>query len=102
MNPDRQSEILKRLRCAAGHLDAVIHMTETGQPCDQVLHQLNAVQAALRTAGIKMIECQALSSQEVIVNSPSVEQRMLELQNLQSLYTVYVKQYSHKDEVMYE
>ena len=102
MKLDHQSEILKRLRCAAGHLDAVIHMTETGQPCNQVLHQLNAVQAALRAAGVMMIECQALSSQEVILNSPSVEQRMLELQNLQSLYTIYVKQYSKKDEVIYE
>ncbi len=75
MKLDHQSEILKRLRCAAGHLDAVIHMTETGQPCDQVLHQLNAVQSALRAAGIKIIECQAQASQEVILNSPSVEQR---------------------------
>ena len=102
MKLDHQSEILKRLRCAAGHLDAVIHMTETRQPCDQVLHQLNAVQAALRAAGVKMIECQAESSQEVILNSPSVEQRIVELQNLKALYTIYVKQYSHKDEVIYE
>ena len=102
MKLDQQTEILRRLRCAAGHLDAVITMTETGQPCEQVLHQLNAVQAALRAAGVKIIECQARSSQEVIVNSPSVEQRMLELQNLQSLYTIYVKQYSNKDEVIYE
>ena len=48
MKPDQQSEIIRRLRCAAGHLNAVIEMTEAGQPCEQVLHQLNAVQAALR------------------------------------------------------
>ncbi len=102
MKPDHQSEILKRLHCAAGHLDAVICMTETGQSCDQVLHQLNAVQAALRAAGVKMIECQAQSSQGVILNSPSVEQRIVELQNLKSLYTIYVKQYRSMDEVIYE
>ena len=50
MKPEQPSEIVRRLRCAAGHLNAVIEMTETGQPCEQVLHQLNAVEAALRVA----------------------------------------------------
>ncbi len=63
MEPEQQSEIIRRLRCATGHLDAVIKMAEAGQPCEQVLHQLNAVQAALHTAGVKIIRCQAESSQ---------------------------------------
>lgn len=95
-------DITRRLRCAAGHLQSIIEMTETGAPCEQVLHQLNAVRAALHNAGIKIIECQAQSCQEVILNSDSVEQRIDELQHLQSLYAVFVQQYSSKNEVNYE
>jgi DNA-binding FrmR family transcriptional regulator len=85
---------VRRLRSAAGHLNAVIKMTESGEPCEQILHQLNAVQAALQTAGVKIIECQAQSSQDVILNSTSVTQRTAELRQLQSLYTIFVKQHS--------
>ena len=93
MKPDQQSEIIRRLRCASGHLNAVIEMTEAGQPCEQVLHQLNAVQAALHTAGTKLISCQAQSSQTIILDSPSPKQRIAELKRLQSLYTIFM-QYS--------
>jgi DNA-binding FrmR family transcriptional regulator len=58
-NPQR--EIMQRLRSAAGHLNAVIYMAESGQSCEEVLHQLNAVQAALRIAGIKIVCCEAES-----------------------------------------
>lgn len=96
MNPEPDPKIVRRLRCAAGHLNAVIEMTESGEPCEQVLHQLNAVQAALQTAGVKIIECQAHSSQDVILNSTSVTQRTAELRHLQSLYEIFFKQYSKK------
>jgi DNA-binding FrmR family transcriptional regulator len=93
MTPDQQPEIVRRLRCAAGHLNAVIEMAEKGQPCEEVLHQLNAVQAALRVTGIRLIICQAQSSQAVILDSPSLQQRSSELKRLQSLYTTFM-QYS--------
>ena len=93
MKPDPQSDIIRRLRCAAGHLNAVIEMTEAGQPCEEVLHQLSAVQAALRVTGSKLIICQAQSSQAIILDSPSPKRRMSELKRLQSLYATFI-QYS--------
>ena len=93
MKPDQQSDIIRRLRCAVGHLNAVIEMTESGQPCEQVLHQLNAVEAALRVTGTRLIICQAQSSQAIILDSPSSKQRTSELKRLQSLYTTFM-QYS--------
>jgi DNA-binding FrmR family transcriptional regulator len=102
MKSDQQSEILRRLHCAAGHLNAVIEMTEAQQPCEQVLHQLHAVQAALHRAGVKMIQCQAQSSQEVILNSSSVSQRTEALERLQSLYAILLKYSIHRNEVNYE
>ena len=102
MKSDQQSEILRRLHCAAGHLNAVIEMTESQQACEQVLHQLRAVQAALHTVGVKMIQCQTQSSQEVILNSSSVSQRTEELERLQSLYAIFLKYSIHRNEVNYE
>ncbi len=46
MKPDQQSEILQCLRSASGHRNAVIKMAEGGRPCEQVLQQLGAVDAA--------------------------------------------------------
>ena len=93
MKPDQQSDIIRRLRCAVAHLNAVIEMTETGQPCEEVLHQLKAVQAALRVTGRKLVICKAQSIQEIILESSSPQSRTLELKRLQSLYTTFI-QYS--------
>jgi DNA-binding FrmR family transcriptional regulator len=102
MTLDQHSEIVRRLRCAAGHLNAVIEMTEAGQPCEQVLHQLNAVEAALRVAGTRLLICQAQSSQAIILDSHSQEQRLSELKRLQSLYTFFTKHSNHNSEVYYD
>lgn len=102
MKPDQQSEIIRRLRCAAGHLNAVIEMTQAGQPCEQVLHQLNAVQAALRVIGTKLLICQAQSSQSLILDSSSAEERLAELKRLQSLYTIFMQYSNHHNEVIHD
>ncbi len=47
MKPDQQFDVIRRLRCAAGHLNSVIEMTEAGPSGRQVFHQLNAEQTAL-------------------------------------------------------
>ncbi|MBI1854719.1 MAG: metal-sensing transcriptional repressor [Chloroflexi bacterium] len=99
MKHTQQSEIVNRLHCAAGHLNAVIKMAEEDQPCEQVLHQLGAVEAALHVAGARLLICQAQSSQAVILDSPSPKQRMAELKRLQSLYTTFVKYSNHISEV---
>jgi len=96
MHPEPSSDITRRLRCASGHLNSVISMIETGQPCEQILHQLNAVQAALQIAGVKVIECQTKSSQDIILNSASVEQRTEELHHLQSLFTIFCQTVQYK------
>jgi len=77
-------------------------MTETGKPCEQVLHQLNAVQAALRATGFRLILCQAQTSQTVILESPSPKQRIAELKRLQFLYTIFVQHFNHTPEVYHD
>lgn len=102
MKPTQQFEIIRRLRCAAGHLNAVIAMAEAGKPCEQVLHQLGAVEAAIHAVGSKLIICQAQSIQSIILESTSPEQRLDELKRLQSLYTIFIKHPRHNSEVYHE
>jgi len=45
---DTQERILHRLKIARGHLDKVINMVENDHYCIDVLHQSQAVQAALK------------------------------------------------------
>ena len=102
MKPNQQSEIMRRLHCAAGHLNAVIEMVEEGEPCEQVLHQLVAVNAAIRAAGSKLIICQVQSIQNNILDSSSPKQRLVELQHLQSLYTIFLHYPNHQIEVSHD
>ncbi len=91
MKSDRQAEIVRRLRCAAGHLNAVIEMADNRRPCEQVLHQLNAVQAALQVAGLRLLAGQTLQSESLILTSPSSKQRAAELKRLRSLYAILIQ-----------
>jgi DNA-binding FrmR family transcriptional regulator len=102
MKLNQQPEIMQRLRSARGHLNAMIEMAESGQPCENVLHQLNAVQSSLRIAGRKMICCEAESVREDILNSLSFPQCSTQLHRLQSLYTIYIQHFNQPQEVHYD
>jgi DNA-binding FrmR family transcriptional regulator len=102
MKLDQQPEIIQRLRSAAGHLNAVIEMAESGQPCEDVLRQLSAVQAALRVVGTKIICCEAQCVREDLLNSQSLQETSAELHRLQSLYSIYVQHFHQTQEVNYD
>jgi DNA-binding FrmR family transcriptional regulator len=102
MELNQQPEIMQRLRSAAGHLNSVIKMAESGEPCEHVLHQLNAVQSALRIVGTKIICCQAKPLREDILSSASFSQFSAELHRLQSLYTIYVQHFNPPQEDNYD
>jgi DNA-binding FrmR family transcriptional regulator len=100
MKPDQQAEIVRRLHCAAGHLNAVIEMAENGQPCEKVLHQLNAIEAALQAAGFKLLMLQTHQSEAMILSSSSPIQRAAELKRLQSLYSILIQKPDVYNEVI--
>lgn len=100
--PNQQSEIIQRLRCASGHLNSVIEMTEEGKPCEHILHQLNAVRAALIAVGLRMIICQVQASQAIMQDSSSVEERVAGLKRIQSLYTVFTQHPNYHNEVSHD
>lgn len=53
---DTQERILHRLKIARGHLNKVIKMSENGEYCIDVLHQSQAVQAALKETDSVILE----------------------------------------------
>ncbi len=91
MSPEEHRAILGRLKTAAGHLRAVIGMVEAGEPSDEVLRQLGAVQAALAASGSAMLDCQVGSSAEIILRNPSTQARVAELERLITLYGLLSK-----------
>ena len=84
--PEERTAILNRLRSAEGHLHAIIGMLEANTPCEQVLHQLNAVEAALSKSGRALRYCQFRQSIETILHDPNAETRVAELERLATLY----------------
>ncbi len=99
MQPEERAEIVRRLRTAEGHLGAVIGLVEAGKPCEQVLHQLGAVRAALRAAGARLVDCQIDYSEEIVRHHPCPEDRAAELTRLVNLYYL-VFQYSDQVEMI--
>jgi DNA-binding FrmR family transcriptional regulator len=51
-----KSQIVHRLKIAKGHLEKVIKMVEEGAYCIDIVHQLIAIQSALRNADEKILE----------------------------------------------
>jgi DNA-binding FrmR family transcriptional regulator len=45
--PENKADLLRRLRCAEGHLRGIAAMIERGADCQSVVRQMWAVQAAL-------------------------------------------------------
>ncbi len=100
MKADQQADFVWRLHCAAGHLNAVIEMSEDGQSCEKVLHQLIAVQAALQAAGLRLLKLHAHQSEATILASSSPVQRAAELRKLQSLYAILMQNSARYNEVI--
>ena len=77
MHPEGRTAIVMRLRSAEGHLGAVIDLLEAGEaPCEQVLHQLGAVRAALRVAGELASGDRLYSGNAIATSTPTTSSRI--------------------------
>jgi DNA-binding FrmR family transcriptional regulator len=85
------AEFLQRLRSAHGHLEAVIAMAESGKPCEAVLHQMGAVQAALSCAGRAFIHCQLEQSIDSLLSDSPPEMHAKTVSRLSNLYSLLIK-----------
>jgi DNA-binding FrmR family transcriptional regulator len=86
-----QEQIISRLKTAEGHLQAVTRMAAAGEPCEDILHQLSAVEAALHATGCLLLRCRLQESIDLIANSPGVKERTVELERLTALCDLAVR-----------
>jgi DNA-binding FrmR family transcriptional regulator len=89
--PDEKQAVLQRLRTVEGHLHAVRQMLVEDQPCQQVLHQLNAVQCALQSAGCLLLQIEVERCLQAIRDKPDPEQQVQALEHLSNLYPFIYK-----------
>ena len=52
----QRADVVNRLARIEGHVRAVKQMSEEGKPCSEILHQIAAVQAALRKVAQVVLE----------------------------------------------
>ncbi|KAA3644092.1 MAG: NreA protein [Chloroflexi bacterium] len=86
MQDDCDKAVLFRLHSASGHLGAVVQMVEEGQPCEEIMHQLLAVQAAIKAAGHRLVKNQFEHSAKILLNSECEDTRVNETERLLQLY----------------
>jgi DNA-binding FrmR family transcriptional regulator len=91
MLPEEKAPFIHRLRTACGHLNAIIHMVETGKPCEQIIHQLGAVQAAAREIGFEILKNEMHQSTKIILSSEDYEERITATQRVLELYELFYK-----------
>lgn len=53
---EAQQEILNRLRSAAGHISGIERMVQDDKYCIDILHQVQAVQAALNKVSLLLLD----------------------------------------------
>jgi DNA-binding FrmR family transcriptional regulator len=87
--PGEEHAVQMRLRSAEGHLHAVIQMSADGAPYEQVLHQLGAVQAALRAAGSALLREQVQDSLAALLQDPNEAVRQSEMKKLGAMYQLW-------------
>jgi DNA-binding FrmR family transcriptional regulator len=85
VNPEDRTDLLNRLRSAEGHVHAIITMVEAEKPCEDVLHQMRAVVAAMSAAERALCYCEFRRCADIIVHHPDQSIRLGELRRLVAL-----------------
>jgi DNA-binding FrmR family transcriptional regulator len=91
MYPNQNPMIIHRLRSATGHLESTLIAYETGQPSEQLLSQLGAIEAAIRQASLAIIKIELLQDLYVLRASGCDEERRTAIQNILELYKRYCR-----------
>jgi DNA-binding FrmR family transcriptional regulator len=86
MCPTHDPMIIHRLRTATGHLESTLTAFETGQPSEKMLHQLGAVEAAIRQVRLAIVKIEMLQNLNILRASGCDEERRTATQHILDLY----------------
>lgn len=81
-----KADLVRRLRCAEGHLHGITTMIERDADCPSIVQQIVAVQAALRQATSLMVKHHLCACLDECLHSPDVTVREHCLAEVISLY----------------
>ena len=87
--------VLQRLRITEGHLQAIGRMLAEDQPCQQILHQLHAVECDIEVVGSMLLQMEVERCLQALREDPCPEQRCEQLGRLVNLYPLF-KRFSFK------
>jgi CsoR family transcriptional regulator, copper-sensing transcriptional repressor len=79
---DTQERILHRLKITKGHLEKVISMVESDQYCIDVIHQMQAVEAAVRETEGVVLENHLKTCTADAIRSGKKEEAISEIMNV--------------------
>ncbi len=91
MSLNRNPMIVHRLKSACGHLEATANAFETGQPSQQTLQQLGAVEAALRQLCLEIVMQEMLHTVNIIRTSAREEEVRAAAGHFAELYERYCR-----------
>jgi DNA-binding FrmR family transcriptional regulator len=83
--------IVHRLRSASGHLEAIQIAFETNQPSEQTLHQLGAVEAAIREVSLAIVKSEMHRNLRNLRSSRCDEETITLAQSILELYERYCR-----------
>lgn len=87
--------VLQQLRLTEVHLQVIGRMLVEDQPCQQIIHQLNAVQCAIEAVGSMLLQMEVERCLQTLRDNPCPEQRCEQLARLVNLYPLF-KRFSFK------
>ncbi len=93
--------ITHRLRSACGHLVSIVNKFEAGDPYEQTLDQLSAVQAALREIELVVVKKELNQNLDILRTSDCDEEkrtaaeRVLQLYDLKNKFSTQPKSNSY-------
>jgi DNA-binding FrmR family transcriptional regulator len=88
---DHDSEVLKRLKSAEGHLRGVIRMVEEDVYCIDVIRQIQAVQAALNKINATILENHLNSCVITAIRGENPNDRERVLREITDVYEMATK-----------
>ena len=83
VNESERKEIIDRLRTVQGHLSGIEKMVLEGRECEDIMHQLTAIRAAVDKLTVKMAEhyiiCCHLSAVDEGLNSDTAFRKAIQI-----------------------
>ncbi|NDJ54556.1 MAG: metal-sensitive transcriptional regulator [Chloroflexi bacterium] len=88
MKEESKAEIINRLRSVAGHVNGIARMVDEDKYCIDVIHQIQAVQAALNKISLKVLDDHMHTCVIEAIEGEDLEERERVLSEIRDVFEV--------------